>query len=71
MLPLKSVELPAGARQLRDEWLADLDARLRANGADWNVIVRDTLFELAYPGHGTWKDQAENPKYSMANRIVL
>ena len=71
LLPLKSVELPTGARQLRDEWLADLDARLRATDADWNVIVRDTLFELAYPGHGTWKDRSADAKFSVANRIAL
>ena len=71
MLPLKAIEIPAGARQLRDEWLADLDARLRADGADWSTIVRDTLFELAYPGHGTWKDRAEDPKFSVANRMAL
>ena len=71
MLPLRHLELPAGARQLRDEWLADLDGRLRADGADWNRIVRDTLFELAYPGHGTWKDRAADPKFSLANRIIL
>ncbi len=71
LLPLKRVELPAAARQLRDEWLADLDARLRATDADWNVIVRDTLFELAYPGHGTWKDRSADAKFSVANRIAL
>ncbi len=71
LLPLKRVELPAAARQLRDEWLADLDAGLRATDADWNVIVRDTLFELAYPGHGTWKDRSADAKFSVANRIAL
>ena len=71
MLPLKGVELPSGAHQLRDEWLADLGQRLQADGADWNVIVRDTLFELAYPGHGTWRDRAGDPKFSLANRIAL
>ncbi|MES1259097.1 MAG: acyltransferase [Gemmatimonadota bacterium] len=71
LLPLRKLELPGGARQLRDEWLADLDQRLRAPGADWNEIVRDTLFELAYPGHGTWKDRSADPKFSLANRVML
>jgi len=56
--PLRSLELPTGARHLRDEWLADLEARLRAPGADRNLIVRDTLFELAFPGQGSWADRA-------------
>ena len=29
LLPLRTLELPDGARQLRDEWLADLDQRLK------------------------------------------
>jgi acetyltransferase-like isoleucine patch superfamily enzyme len=71
LLPLKPIELPATTRALRDEWLTDLDQRLRAEAADWNQIVRDTLFELAYPGHGTWKDRSADAKFSAANRIML
>jgi acetyltransferase-like isoleucine patch superfamily enzyme len=69
MLPLRRVELPAGARQLHDAWLSDLDQRLRAPDADWNVIVRDTLFELTYPGQGSWGERIADA--SLAARAAL
>jgi acetyltransferase-like isoleucine patch superfamily enzyme len=69
MLPLRRVDLPTGARQLRDAWLNDLDQRLRAPDADWNVIVRETLFDLAYPGQGTWGEQVAGA--SLATRVAL
>ncbi|MGH7582089.1 MAG: acyltransferase [Gemmatimonadales bacterium] len=69
MRPLRKVELPAGNRQLHDSWLADLDARLRAPQSDRNAIVRDTLFELAYPGQGTWDERAAHA--SPAGRVAL
>lgn len=56
--PLRKVAVPDAQQQLRDRWLADLDGRLRADGADWSTIVRDTLFELTYPGQGTWAERA-------------
>jgi acetyltransferase-like isoleucine patch superfamily enzyme len=71
MLPLKPVALPVGARQLHDAWLADLDQRLRADGADWNVVVRDTLFELGWAGQGTWADRHADRTLSAGGRIAL
>jgi acetyltransferase-like isoleucine patch superfamily enzyme len=71
LLPLKPVELPADARQLQDAWLTDLDQRLRAYGADWNVVVRDTLFELAWPGHGSWQERHDDPALPLATRVAL
>ena len=61
--PLRQIDLPAGARQLRDSWLADLGARLATPGADWNVITRETLFELAYPGQGSWAERHDTHGY--------
>ena len=69
--PLKQVGLPADAAQRRDEWLADLDAQLREPGADWSLITRDTLYQLAYPGEGTWEDRCAEPTLSTASRIAL
>lgn len=69
--PLRRIEVPPAARQLRDEWLADVDQRLRAAGADWNVIARDTLFELAYPLQGSWTERRADPSLPLANRIAL
>jgi acetyltransferase-like isoleucine patch superfamily enzyme len=69
LLPLRTVDLPAGARQLRDTWLSDLDLRLRAPDADWNVIARDTLLDLAYPGQGSWDERVAVA--SPASRVAL
>ncbi len=69
--PLRQLDLPAGARQLRDSWLADLAARLAAPGADWNVLTRETLFELAYPGQGLWVERHQDASLPMASRLAL
>ena len=70
-LPLRQVDLPAGASQLRDSWLADLGARLAAPGADWNVITRETLFDLAYPGQGSWAERHDDARLPVASRLAL
>jgi acetyltransferase-like isoleucine patch superfamily enzyme len=54
--PLKQISLPASTQAVHDEWLAGLDAALSAPGADWYRICRDTLFDLWYPGHGSYDD---------------
>ncbi len=69
--PLRQIDLPAGARQLRDSWLADLSARLAEPGADWNVITRETLFELAYPGQGNWAERHDDANLPMASKLAL
>lgn len=69
--PLRRVEVPEGTAQLRDAWLAGLQARLSARDADWNAITRDTLFELAYPGQGTWEERSADPELPAASRVVL
>ena len=71
MLPLKRVELPTAFKGLGDAWLADLDAAIGAPDADWNAITRDTLFELAWPGEGTWTERANDPSLSMASRVAM
>lgn len=71
MLPLKRVELPAGYKALGDRWLADLDAALGVPNANWNEITRDTLFELAWPGEGTWLERANDASLSLASRLAM
>jgi acetyltransferase-like isoleucine patch superfamily enzyme len=69
--PLKQLDLPAPVRQLHDNWLADLDASLAAPGSDWYRICRDTLFQLWYPGGGTWDDLTADPATPLATRASL
>ena len=63
--------MPPAAVASRDRWLADLDQRLRAANADWTVIVRDTLFELAFPGQGTWQERAGDASLPAASRVAF
>jgi galactoside O-acetyltransferase len=69
--PLRSIGVPEATHLRRDEWLADLQARLDAPGADWNDVARDTLFELAYPGQGSWAERMADAKLPLASRIAI
>lgn len=53
-LPLKQVSLPDATRAAYEAWLDDLEARLDAPGADWNLVVRDTLLHLLHPHLPDW-----------------
>lgn len=69
--PLRELSLAADAITLREEWLADLAARLTDPLADWSVITRDTLYELAWPGQGSWDERIRDPGLSRAGRMAL
>ncbi|MEO5824341.1 MAG: acyltransferase [Gemmatimonadales bacterium] len=69
--PLRQLSLAADAITLREEWLADLAARVTDPDADWSVLTRDTLFELTYPGQGTWEERIAEPGISRAGRMAL
>ncbi|MEP6590795.1 MAG: acyltransferase [Gemmatimonadota bacterium] len=69
--PLKTVAVPAAQRTLRDRWLADLDVQLRAPGADWNVVTRETLFALAWPGQGSWEERVADGTLTDGARIAV
>lgn len=70
--PLRRVELlPTGQRQLRDRWLADLASALAAPGADWYRLTRDTLFDLAYPGQGSFEERIADPALPLGARLAL
>ncbi|HEX3928232.1 MAG TPA: acyltransferase [Gemmatimonadales bacterium] len=69
--PLRAVERPEPARRHADRWLADLEHRLGAPDADWSHLTRETLFELAYPGQGSWAERAAGPALSSASQVAL
>ncbi len=71
MLPLKPVDLPAAHRRLADEWLADLDALLASPEADWRAICRDTLWQLGWPGQGSWAERAADTDLPVATRLAI
>lgn len=69
--PLKPVAIPNQQLQLRDRWLADLDLQLRAPNTDWNVVARETLFALAWPGQGGWEERVADSALSVGARIAI
>ncbi len=69
--PLRRVERSEEMRRLGDTWLADLDAALRAPGADRAAIVRETLHQLAHPGQGSWAERVGDPALPTAARLAL
>ncbi|HRP07421.1 MAG TPA: acyltransferase [Gemmatimonadales bacterium] len=70
-MPLKQVAAPERFRRLGDTWLADLDAALAAPGSDWNHVTRETLFQLAWPGAGSWEERLGDQSLPVASRLGL
>ena len=71
LLPLRTVELPEATAALYDQWLAELDAKLSAPGADWYRICRDTLFDIYHPGHQSYDELLADPRLPLASRASL
>ena len=69
--PLRALDLPGPAATAYDGWLAELDAKLGAPGADWNDVCRDTLFQLWYPGHADLAGMTGDPGLPAAARVAL
>lgn len=70
-LPLKQLSLPEETRTAYEGWLDDLDRRLDAPGADWNVVVRDTLLHLLHPHLLDWETALASAGRSPAAKVSL
>ncbi len=71
ILPLRAVRLPKATEQFYDGWLADLQAKLTAPGADWYRITRDLLFEIQVPGGGDYDTLLQSPTTAEGTRVAL
>ncbi len=69
--PLRRVSPPEPMVRLGDAWLADLDGALRAPGADWSAVARETLFQLAHPGQGTWEERVADAALPPGSRLAI
>lgn len=69
--PLRRVEVPEAIRRQSDTWLADLAAQLAGGASDWARVTRETLFQLAYPGQGTWEERRAVPDLPLASALAL
>jgi acetyltransferase-like isoleucine patch superfamily enzyme len=69
--PLQKLSLPAQVQTVHDNWLGQLDAALLAPNADWYRICRDTLFDIWYPGLGSYDELLADSKTSPASKASL
>lgn len=69
--PLRSLTLPDADRRAAEDWLHDIEGRLAEPGADWNLITRDTLLGLLYPGVSDYDERVADPKVPAASRVAL
>lgn len=69
--PLRNLGPAAAMKRLTENWLADLDARLKPADADRRAICRDTLHQLAHPGQGSWEECSADEKLPIASRLAL
>ena len=70
-LPLKAVDLPEASGAVYQQWLAEVEARLREPGADWNRLCRDVLAALHYPGVTDYEERVADPALPLASRAAL
>ncbi len=69
--PLRTIALPAPVQEVHDQWIGDLDSALSAPEADWNLIARDTLRALWYPGLSDVDALLEDPATPAPTRAAL
>ncbi|HEU4699023.1 MAG TPA: acyltransferase [Gemmatimonadales bacterium] len=70
-LPLRTVALPDAASSLYDAWLEEIGARLADPATDRAELVRDTLFQIWYPGHADYAAMVADPAVPLATRAAL
>ncbi|MGE5927097.1 MAG: acyltransferase [Gemmatimonadota bacterium] len=69
-LPLRPVALPEAAERIYSAWLGELEEKLAARDADWNVICRDTLRDLLAPG-ADLAERLDDPAVPAATKALL
>jgi acetyltransferase-like isoleucine patch superfamily enzyme len=69
--PLRRVTLPPESDRAVARWLGELDERLADDTCDRNELCRDVLFDLYYPGAGTYHDLIDDPDLSPVTRVAL
>ncbi|HUR93517.1 MAG TPA: acyltransferase [Gemmatimonadales bacterium] len=70
-LPLRTVGLSEASDRFYEGWLAQIDDRLAAPGADWYRIARDILFEIWYPGLTDYDALLADPATPVGARASL
>lgn len=69
--PLRQLTLPPASAPLYDAWLRGIDERLADPACDRSALCRDVLFELYYPGAGSYDDLVADPDVPLGTRAAL
>ena len=69
--PLRKLSLPELSARSYDEWLGELQERLADPGCDRYRLCRDVLFQVHYPGLGSYEDLVADPATPAATRAAL
>lgn len=69
--PLRSVPLPDASAATYNRWLGEVEERLSEPTCDRYALCREILFDLYYPGLGTYEDVVADPNVPDATRGAL
>lgn len=69
--PLRSLTLPGTSERHFANWLGDLDERLGDPAGDRSQLCRDILYDIWYPGFGSYDDRLADPATPAATRTAL
>ncbi|UCD23282.1 MAG: acyltransferase [Gemmatimonadota bacterium] len=69
--PLKNLTLPDSAAAVYEDWLGEIEDRLKNPKCDRYTLCRDVLFDLYFPGHGDYEDLLHDPGASNGVRAAL
>jgi acetyltransferase-like isoleucine patch superfamily enzyme len=69
--PLRSLAHPEAYGGIVDRWLGSIKEQLQDPRCDRYELCRSTLFDLYYPGAGSYQDLVEDPATSDATRATL
>ena len=71
LLPLRKLsERPAASATI--DWLSQMDAALADRSADWALLCRQTLCDIAYPQYSTdWETSVEDTALPLPTRLAL
>ncbi len=69
--PLRKLKLEDPAGGLYDRWLGELGERLADPACDRYLLCREVLFDVLYPGLGTYEDLVVDPAIPVSTRAAL
>ncbi|NIM48291.1 MAG: acetyltransferase [Gemmatimonadales bacterium] len=69
--PLRKLTLPAATDREYGRWLGEIEERLADPGCDRRRLCREVLFDIYYPGLGTYEDLIADPQVKPTTRAAL